>query len=293
MQTKARKIIYSLGAAILAVVVFLLSAVLAGTDTVNVPTESSSSSSSSSSQQQSQSSSSQNNSESNSSSGNGGGSDPVLFKITTPRAGRIYLRQDSKGNYTGFGEHGFVGDKKYYLENATDINPLYYLGESLKSGATQQQITAQIELVGMTNDLLPYGLVEKTGGINDKTYNVTYYQYDYMTMGKAYMQPFAQLNDDYFAQEEAYRDFVETQYLSIPSDLKQTLLSIANGNGIYSDSANVVNKVVNYIRNAAYYDYEYVEKNYPDEKDMVTYFLTEHRRGVCRHFATDIPSVMK
>ena len=217
-------------------------------------------------------------------SGGGGAADPMAwFTILTDVSQRVYLFQNSMGAYTGKGEHGFSADKKYYLENASDVNPLYYFGFTMQSsGATANR--AQIELIRLTNDLLPYSTISKQGEVNQKQYTVDYYVYDYFTDGIQGLQPFIQ-DTRYIAQEQAYREFVYQNYLAIPSDLQQTLLGIAEENDIYSTSQTVIEDVVYYIRNAAYYDFEYVDKNYPSDKDMVTYFLTEYKRGVCRHFA--------
>jgi transglutaminase-like putative cysteine protease len=122
------------------------------------------------------------------------------------------------------------------------------------------------------------------GETENKTYTVTYYPYHYFSNGWESLTPMRQ-NAAYTEQEQRYYDFVKETYLTIPSTLKQTLLDLAAENDIVANSSTVISDVVYYIRNAAMYDYFYADKNYPNDKDMVTHFLTGIRRGVCRHFA--------
>ena len=96
-----------------------------------------------------------------------GGSNDVLFKVLSQQSQTLYLRKDSKGDYTGTGEYGFAGDRKYYLEQASDINPLYYLGHSLKeSGRRSAQL--KIELVLMKSEILPYASYQRINGSHSR-----------------------------------------------------------------------------------------------------------------------------
>ena len=153
----------------------------------------------------------------------------------------------------------------------------------------KQMQTLQVELVDMTNELLPYGVLNKTSvsdDVNEDNYTVAYYpyQYDQLLGGLSGISPMGS-RVEYAAQEQAYYNFVKDTYLSIPATLKTTLLALAEEHRIQATDYDVVSKVVRYIKNAAYYDYTYADEDYSDDKDMVTYFLTEHKRGVCRHFA--------
>lgn len=301
MRKKARKMVYTLGYAIMAIVVFLLSLVFTEkrAESIYKEYESTSSRPSSSQIQDSHHSGAGlgggggdsgggggggESSDVSGESGGGGGVKP-WFAITTSYDGRLYLRQDSKGDYVGYGEHGFVGDKKYYLENATDENPLYYFGLSMDNTPGTESKMAQIELITLTNDILPYASLDKTGNANDKLYFVEYFPYYNPTLYPTDVEPFVEKGADYQAQELRYRTFVRDNYLSVPDELKQTLLDLAEENELVATSSTIIQDVATYIQNAAYYDYYYTTRNYPSEKDMVTYFLTEHKRGVCRHFA--------
>lgn len=276
MQTKAKKSVYILSSVILAIIVFLGSLFFSGQGfTYGGGGEVSA----------------------GGSSGGGGevngggetagsGGEKFLFTVLTDTSQLLYLRQGSKGDYVGYGEDGFLGDTKYYLENPTDVNPLYYLGLSAENSGMPAH-EAEIELLEITNDLLPYAATKKSGNagaVNEKLYTVTYHPYNYMENGLDGLLPMSQ-HAAYTKQEKTYYKFVQDTYLTIPASLKKLLLNLASQNDIYSYSDTVITDVVTYIQNAASYDKNYITQSYPDSKDIVTCFLTEYKKGVCRHYA--------
>lgn len=276
MKGKEKRTIYALSSIILAVIVFLFSLFFTETKDVVViqmvsPEQSSSPLDSS-------------NSPADSSEDGGGGGKPIIFTILTDQSQYIYLRQDSKGGYTGKGYHGFIGDETYYLENPTDLNPLYYLGQTLQIN-NRKKCKAEIELLKVENDLLPYGLKSKKDGEKENVYTVDYYPFGNFSYDLYSALTPMTSKAEYATQEKLYYDFVVDTYLSIPSTLKTTLLSLAKKNNLNASSDTIIYDVAHYIQNAAYYDFKYTDESYPYDKDMVTYFLTEHKRGVCRHFA--------
>ena len=292
MKTKAKKQIYALGAICMAVVVFLSSLFfLGGKDSSSASTPDSEPALQESSQGaglgggggESGGTDLGGGGESGGADLGGGGGKSFLFSVLTNKSQRIYLRQDSKGDYTGKGEHGFVGDVKYYLEDSSYENPLYYLGLTAKNSG-MQAYQAEIELVNVTNELIPYAAIDKQETGEKNKYVVNYYPFDYLTDGLQGLSPMGQ-DVKYTVQEQLYYQFVRETYLNVPESLKQTLIELAQENNIEANSQTVITDVVSYIQNAAYYDYYYANVDYPDDKDMVTYFLAEHKRGVCRHFA--------
>ena len=218
--------------------------------------------------------------------GEGGGSDGegpnCLFRVYSEVDAFLYFRQDGLGTYTGNGYHGFTSNDRYYL-GAGDLNPLYYFAQTLsQSGYTQYDVI--VEKGSVKSELLPYYPLNVQSGNDGKSYTVSYYSYDYLTMGLEGLTPIVN-NSMYKAQERIYRQFVEDTFLTITPSLCETLLRIAGDNGIEKNDLNVVHKVVNYVQNAAYYDYYYAANSYPSNVDMVTHFLTQEQRGVCRHYA--------
>ena len=221
--------------------------------------------------------------------GGGGGSGGELktgtwFRIKNDvNIETLYLRQDSKSYYTGKGEHGFNGDVRYYY-GKDELNPNSYFAYTLKVNGVSKH-RAEIELLDEKGEILPYFSYERLDSdVGPLQYGVDYYLYNYSSYNVNNLVPFIS-DSKYVAQELAYRNFVKNNYLEIDNSLKNLLLSLANQNGINSNSYTLIEDVANYIQNAAYYSYRWVTKNYPSDKDMVTYFLTEEKAGVCRHFA--------
>lgn len=293
MERRVKKSVYTIGGVILAVLLFVLLFIFDQDKSWNeVSLESSSTTSEDSSSEGGISDSSSvdsGNSEDSSSGGGGGGggggNEPtVLFRVKSDMSHYpMYLRENGFGTYTGKGEHGFTGTERYYLDDG-EINPLYYFATALEqSGYTRH--TAEVELKAFKGDLLPYHPITGTNRAPEQMeYSVDYYAFDYLVNDLSGVSP---LSGDYGEQEERYRQTVYRNYLSIDGTLKNTLLDLAAENQIYSyyDKRQIVLQVADYIQNAAYYDYYWAKRNYPSDKDMVTYFLTEEKAGVCRHFA--------
>ena len=219
--------------------------------------------------------------------GNGGGGDDpsVLFRVTSNTSHYpMYLRENGFSSYTGNGEHGFTGTERYYPDDG-EINPLYYFATVLENNGYPRN-TATVELKKFKGDLLPYHSITGTNRAPEQMeYSIDYYAYDFLTNG---IENLAPLSGAYASQEIAYRqNSVERYYLDIDWNLKILLLDLADEHGIsvQNDIRTIALQVVNYIQNSAYYDYYWADRNYPADKDMVTYFLTEEKAGVCRHFA--------
>ncbi len=220
--------------------------------------------------------------------GSGGGGEPqtnIWFRIKNDESvDRIYLRQDSKATYSGKGEHGFSGDVKYYY-GKDEINPINYFAYTLIASGYDEHI-AEIELLKEKTELLPYQPYKRLeSDVGPLQYAVQYYKYDYSSFTISSLIPFIDVNPQYAEQELKYRNFVKKNYLKIDDSLKSLLLSLADENGIDINSQTLIEDVAHYIQNAAYYSYRWATSDYPSDKDMVTYFLTEEKAGVCRHFA--------
>lgn len=207
-----------------------------------------------------------------------------LFRIYSQRSETVYLREENKGKYTGKGEHGFSNGATYEVTNGTPDPNEYFANMLSKNGYSSHYI--DVELKADLLRLYPYysdKIYESDVGIMQYRARTFAYQYNASTMRN--LSSFSSYSSAWDKAEEKYYDFVEDNYLTIPSSLKSTLKNLAKKNGLNASSSTIITDVARYIQNAAYYDEAYASKNYPGDKDMVTYFLTEHKRGVCRHFA--------
>ncbi len=191
-----------------------------------------------------------------------------------------YLRSKSYGDYTGkgFGAAKEYTDSKlspldYVAHNALLMDaPLYNLRIIRKSGCPllipyfSYNTASQFGNgdVGFTSDLMTYvcPIVRPEG-----------------------IESFKQL--DAWADEVKYRKFVYDQYLQIPDTTRDALLKIAKEQGI-EETGNVytlIFQIQAYIQSAATYNLSGTP--YPDDvDDVVVYFLTEAKEGICQHFAS-------
>jgi transglutaminase-like putative cysteine protease len=196
----------------------------------------------------------------------------------------VYLREENKGAYTGKGEHGFSGDYTYEVDSG-DPDPNQFFANAL-SASRYSSHYVDVELKADLLRLYPYynnKIYESDVGIMQYRARTYAYQYNYSTMRS--LSTISSYNKTWGNAEDAYYKFVKDNYLSVPNDLKQTLKKLAKENGLNANSSTIISDVAYYIQNAAYYDDYYANRNYPSDKDMVTCFLTEYKRGVCRHFA--------
>ena len=224
--------------------------------------------------------------------GSGGGSggaehttrENYLFRIHSAESETVYLREENMGDYIGNGYHGF--DEGYtYATSMGEIDPSEYFAYALQnSGATSHYIN--MELKADLPRLYPYynnKIYESDAGAMQYRAKTFAYTYNPTTMQG--LRSFSSVNSEYAMWEDTYYEFVKDTYLEIPRALKTTLLDLARENHLDKNASTIISDVASYIQNAAAYDYDYADKNYPSDKDMVTHFLTGIQRGVCRHFA--------
>ena len=204
--------------------------------------------------------------------------DIVMLMIRSSVGGTVYLRLMSYGDYI------YSGWDKAYEYTGSDLSPLYYATESLIAGGAE---TATLDVINYANDyVLPYYIATYSQQKGDVTitssdtggYSVGYIPGDYLTESEA----FSRIS---LSGMSAYESYVLSEYLTVPEDTKTQLLSLASEAGISADDPDVINKVAEYIRNAATYDLEY-DSAMDEKDDVVVSFLTEYKRGVCRHFAS-------
>lgn len=91
-----------------------------------------------------------------------------------------------------------------------------------------------------------------------------------------------QATDPYL--EEEYRKYVYDNYLSVPSSTSYELLQWASKNGIHMDSPTLVKDIQAAVLKAGVYNMH--ADQYPANVDVVVYFLTEAKEGICQHFAS-------
>ena len=214
--------------------------------------------------------------------GGGGESAPkYLFRVTSDVSHEtMYLRQDSFGSYTGKGEHGFVEGREYQVPEG-ELPPEEYFANVLR-GNGYTQYFAEIELNLFKEELRPYyPYRRRESDVGVLQYAIEYYDYDYLHNGVSGLY----IPSDTISAMNAYSQYVNDTYLVINSDLRELLITLAHDNDIYASAPllETAKKVATYIQNAATYNLYFEE--YPANVDMVEYFLTGSKEGVCRHYA--------
>ena len=84
------------------------------------------------------------------------------------------------------------------------------------------------------------------------------------------------------AREKEYRDFVYSAYMGVPTKVKEKLEELGKEAGLKEYDPDLVDKIAEYIQNAADYSFNF---SFPANEDMVLYFLTKGKAGICQHYA--------
>ena len=197
-----------------------------------------------------------------------------------------YLRASSYGDYTG---SGFAAPPAYTDRiNNTYISSIDFVG---RNASAEKVPFSNMEITRYDSCpvLIPYY------SYSTQTYfNASDTQFDSSLMKYSYQ--FLQLPDLYTAMclstdpsirehELAYRSFAHENYLGIPDATRDDLLRIAANNGISAteDKYQLIVRIQNYIRTAATYNPN--GNSYPQDVDVVVYFLEVAKEGICQHFA--------
>ena len=170
----------------------------------------------------------------------------------------------------------------YGMQNSTS---------ALLSQTDVSKYTVSVELMG-SQFLFPYYSELGSGGIvqqDDVTnygdvtipYEATFYDYIYQRDGL----PAGSLSGEWASAESEYREFVYDNYLAVPSSTRTYLQQIIREEGFRLSDPNVINRIAEYVRNAAVYNKDY-QYDIEDGDDFVVAFLRDYKEGVCRHFAS-------
>ncbi len=225
---------------------------------------------------------------SNSSFENGG--DPV-YKIKSDIAGFYYIKQMSYGDYNGINR--WRAAPKYPM-NVSDFSPMKYTALcAVNAGFTPHTVKiASISGKEFDSDFLPYYTVDHEGtdnaDVSVKLSGKNVYEYQTLCVSTENVLGISStLNNVRYEKlslgEGEYRNFVYDNYLNVPDSTKSILLKLAEEAGIKASDPDVITKVQRYIQGAATYNLKFAE--IPEGKDMVVYFLTESKEGICQHYA--------
>lgn len=198
-----------------------------------------------------------------------------LLQVRAETSGRMYLRTQSYGDYTGTGwqagEDLSSGSSLPFAAFAAERSPI----------ATQREIEVRT-FVDLPALCIPYYAAVSTGSDisvstgDQPNYRVSYVDYpgrpsDLSMPGSA------------ASAEQLYRSHAHSVYTRLPESTRQAASQICSQAGLTMSDPDVVQAVSRYVQNAGEYDLETAA--YPSD-DYAIYFLTQSHRGYCIHFAT-------
>ncbi len=215
----------------------------------------------------------------------------VVAKIYAEYKETFYLRSHSYGEYTG---QGFSPAVEYgeYLDAPYGMS--YLTGLTVKgNGGTTRRLRVEV-LESAIGYILPYylsmddlyyaiqGAESYNAGSVDFEYSMYYYPYSYQQNGALSSVRLG----EYAEAEEAYRNFVYENYLSLPSTLgtRSYMQQLIKQQSWSATDVNIIKKVASFIQNSATYNMEY-DTAMDRETDVVVAFLSRYKEGVCRHYA--------
>lgn len=216
----------------------------------------------------------------NSGDGSDGTEQGDLLKVTSNKNGMLYMRFESFGNYNGTGWDAATPCDVQSL----DVNPLNLTANTLFSSG---KFPATVNVKVLTDPMyyLPQYTYYSLGNPDDikihekaTEYTVDSVYYDYLTDDCVLTEP--PINQ---VVNDIYLSFVQDNYLTIDDELKTQLLDITANEFSGVTGKELIKAIASYVQNSATYNLEFSE--FPADKDMIVYFLTECKEGICQHFA--------
>ena len=193
-----------------------------------------------------------------------------VFEYYGLESGRTYFRQTTYGVYTGSGFKKTPGEEDF----GTYGN--YLTGNVLKeNGRSARRI--YIRNNKLNKEVYPYYMAEDPKRPEDGKG----FTYDYCC--EVYSMPSKNYPVTMSDEEQEYAAFVLENYLDVPDDVYAVLRDLGDAAGISESDEDIIQKIADYIAGAASYNLEF--SPFPANQDMVVYFLTKSKEGICQHYA--------
>lgn len=214
---------------------------------------------------------------------------PEMFvgRIKDDQTNVIYLRQYSKGDFTG---RGWTGAIEYGKTLPGGLSYNYLASIAIRNSGGYIHIA---EFRDMLWYMLPYYMSEygdyaRPGSDTDYSslhrdaYSLSYYSLPSTDNGFDYLK--GQLGE-YAPYEEEYRQFVHQWYLTIDEASRSYMQGIIEKEGFSLSDPQVILKIAHYIQYAATYNLEY-DRALDMEENVAIAFLDQYKEGKCTHYAT-------
>ena len=203
---------------------------------------------------------------------NSSGKKTVIFSFRGQSRRRYYFRENNYMNYDGHSWKNPEGGVKY--EPAAE----YLTGNALYDWGYQKD-RVLIRKLRLNHRVFPYFM---TGSEEESTED--YYEYACTTytlgLNDSFDYPY---NPDYSFMSE-YDQYALENYMDVPSDVRAVLKELGTQAGIRENSNTLIQDIAKYISTAADYDLDHPA--FPPDEDLVIWFLTKSRSGICQHYAS-------
>ncbi len=190
----------------------------------------------------------------------------AMFQFMGNTSQMYYFRKESYDVYTGSGWQ--VSDNSKALLEAS----------CFEAGRSLERAKSSMNYISLRNMRFQYGLLPyySIDNATQKSNVLTYPAYNWN--GKYPLQ----IEEDELAV--SIRNDAYANYMSVPANVQSVLLSLGQNAGISPDDPKLIEEIAEYIQNAAKYNLHF--SRFPENEDMVIYFLTKGKEGICQHYAS-------
>ncbi len=211
---------------------------------------------------------------------------PIIYaKICTGKTGYVYLRMHSYGD--------LIGKTWYDAKEYDNVLPGGYSYNYLTSFALKNY-GAESDYMFVTESgvyyFLPYypsmnGKYDIPSSDTVYSSNLKEYELEFFMLPNNF--DFEKLKGnlgEYSAYEKQYSEFVYANYLNVDASTMKLMFNIIEENGFDASQPDIINRVAEYIQNAATYNIDY-DTRLDKANNMVVAFLNRYKEGKCTHFA--------
>ena len=198
-----------------------------------------------------------------------------ILQVRAETGGRLYLRTQSYGDYTGT---GWLPAEELNSGSSLPFTA-FAAGESADGIKRELEIRTFLDLNALC---IPYYAAVSSGSdisvFAEDQYNYRVSYIDYRGRIEDLRIP-----DEAAAAEKLYRSHAHKVYTRLSQNTRAAALRLCEQAGIQANDPDLIQKLARYVSESGEYDLQ--TPAYPS-KDYAVYFLTEAHRGYCIHFAT-------
>lgn len=194
----------------------------------------------------------------------------ILFRFRGTMDRTYYFREHTYGEYTGRGWKSSEAEKNMLAQS--------YL-ETGRVLASHNGVQDCVEIEDKILDTTVYPYYVFPSGETDGSKSGDYDNSCLCYVPKGNVLPKGEADEISSAvREDAYRN-----YLAVPENVEVFLRYYGQDAGISKSDPDLVEKIASCIQHSAKYNLNF--RQFPEDSDMVIYFLLDAKEGICQHFA--------